>query len=120
MGRAEVGGPALRQTSFHERALTLKALGQALMAVKEEFYTLSTATGATRTDSWIDTLRAVSGTLLVLFFGAAAASCRTHAHASLTCAMSSCCSRDNTFVAAKARRTSLEGVAIYISTLRNT
>ena len=50
----DVGGPALRAMSIHERALMLKAVGQALMEAKEEFYALSTATGATRTDSWID------------------------------------------------------------------
>ncbi|KRE20632.1 enoyl-CoA hydratase [Bosea sp. Root483D1] len=59
----EAGGPALRKLSFHERALMLKALGQALMEAKEEFYALSTATGATRTDSWIDIEGGV-GTLL--------------------------------------------------------
>lgn len=48
------GGPALRAMSFHQRALMLKALGQALMADKDAFYECSTATGATRTDSWID------------------------------------------------------------------
>ncbi len=32
----------------------LKALGLALMDRKEEFYALSSATGATKTDSWID------------------------------------------------------------------
>jgi oxepin-CoA hydrolase / 3-oxo-5,6-dehydrosuberyl-CoA semialdehyde dehydrogenase len=58
----EVGGPALRERSFHERALMLKALGQALMDVKEEFYALSTATGATRSDSWID-IEGGTGTL---------------------------------------------------------
>ncbi|ASJ76827.1 phenylacetic acid degradation bifunctional protein PaaZ [Granulosicoccus antarcticus] len=52
-GRAH-GGPALRAMSFHQRALMLKALGQALMADKESLYEFSTATGATRTDSWID------------------------------------------------------------------
>ena len=49
-----VGGPALRKMTFHERAVLLKALGQLLMDRKEEFYELSRATGATRTDSWID------------------------------------------------------------------
>ena len=49
-----VGGPALRRMTFHERALMLKALAKYLMERKEEFYTLSAATGATRTDSWID------------------------------------------------------------------
>ena len=47
-------GSQLRDMSFHQRALLLKSLGQALMADKEMFYALSTATGATRTDSWID------------------------------------------------------------------
>lgn len=49
-----VGGPALRALTFHERALRLKALGQYLMDRKESYYDLSRATGATRTDSWID------------------------------------------------------------------
>ena len=50
----DVGGPALRSTTFHERAALLKALGQHLLAEKEGLYALSTATGATRNDSWID------------------------------------------------------------------
>lgn len=50
----ESGAAALRSMTFHQRALMLKGLGQALMADKEVFYALSTATGATRTDSWID------------------------------------------------------------------
>lgn len=49
-----VGGPALRKLTFHERALKLKALAQYLLARKEGYYELSTATGATRSDSWID------------------------------------------------------------------
>ena len=57
------GGPALRRMSFHERAAMLKALGQALLERKEEFYALSTATGATRADSWID-IEGGIGTLL--------------------------------------------------------
>ncbi|GAA4174223.1 phenylacetic acid degradation bifunctional protein PaaZ [Shinella granuli] len=59
----EKGGPALRRMSFHERAAMLKALGQALMEGKEEFYALSTATGATRADSWVD-IEGGIGTLL--------------------------------------------------------
>ena len=57
------GGSALRKMSFHERAAMLKALGQYLMERKETFYALSTATGATRADSWIDIEGGV-GTLL--------------------------------------------------------
>ncbi|MFK8083838.1 MAG: MaoC/PaaZ C-terminal domain-containing protein [Granulosicoccus sp.] len=48
------GGSSLRAMSFHQRALLLKRLGQALTADKELFYAYSAATGATRTDSWID------------------------------------------------------------------
>ncbi|NIX75872.1 phenylacetic acid degradation bifunctional protein PaaZ [Microvirga terricola] len=57
------GGPALRAMTFHERAGMLRALGQALMELKEEFYALSYATGATRSDSWID-IEGGIGTLL--------------------------------------------------------
>ncbi|MEM7279491.1 MAG: phenylacetic acid degradation bifunctional protein PaaZ [Pseudomonadota bacterium] len=49
-----VGGPALRAMSFHQRSLMLKALATYLNDHKEEFYQLSTATGATRRDSWVD------------------------------------------------------------------
>lgn len=57
-----VGGPALRRLTFHERAHMLKALGQAIMARKEELYELSYATGATRGDGWID-IEGGAGTL---------------------------------------------------------
>ncbi len=57
-----VGGPALRRLTFHERAAKLSALAKYLMERKEEFYTLSYATGATRIDSWID-IEGGAGTL---------------------------------------------------------
>ncbi len=49
-----VGRPALAKYTFHERALMLKKLGAYLLERKELFYECSTATGATRSDSWID------------------------------------------------------------------
>src|SRR5262245_1072682 len=49
-----VGGHALRRMTFPERALMLKRMAPQPMDRKDEFYTLSAATGATRTDSWID------------------------------------------------------------------
>ncbi len=49
-----VGGPKLRGMTFHERARKLKEMAKYLMERKEEFYSLSEATGATKTDSWID------------------------------------------------------------------
>jgi oxepin-CoA hydrolase/3-oxo-5,6-dehydrosuberyl-CoA semialdehyde dehydrogenase len=50
----EQGGPALRALTFHQRALMLKALAEALTAKKDELYELSYNTGATKADSWID------------------------------------------------------------------
>ena len=50
----DIGGPTLRSMTFHERANLLKAVGLQLIAEKEPLYELSTATGATRADSWID------------------------------------------------------------------
>ena len=49
-----VGGPNLRKLTFHERGDMLKALAQHLNEIKAEFYALSSATGATRRDSWPD------------------------------------------------------------------
>jgi oxepin-CoA hydrolase/3-oxo-5,6-dehydrosuberyl-CoA semialdehyde dehydrogenase len=58
----QVGGPALRRLTFHERAHMLKALAGAIMARKEELYELNYQTGATRTDGWID-IEGGAGTL---------------------------------------------------------
>ena len=58
----EVGGPALRKMTFHERARMIKGLGQAIMARKEELYELNYQTGATRKDGWID-IEGGAGTL---------------------------------------------------------
>ncbi|MBC7896940.1 MAG: phenylacetic acid degradation bifunctional protein PaaZ [Cytophagaceae bacterium] len=49
-----VGGPALRTMTFHERALMLKAMAKYLMERKDSLYALSSATGATKGDSWVD------------------------------------------------------------------
>ena len=58
-----VGGPALRKLTFHERAALLKTLAKMLTQHKEDFYGLSYATGATRSDSWID----IDGGISTLF-----------------------------------------------------
>ncbi len=59
----EVGGPALRGLTFHQRAGILKALAKFLGEHKEEFYQLSYATGATKGDSWVD----IDGGMSTLF-----------------------------------------------------
>ncbi len=58
-----VGGANLRQYTFHDRAFMLKDLAKFLMEQKKDFYTLSTETGATKSDSWID----IDGGISTLF-----------------------------------------------------
>ncbi len=58
-----VGGPNLRKLTFHERGEMLKALAKYLMECKAEFYELSTKTGATKKDGWID----IDGGISTLF-----------------------------------------------------
>ncbi|HUG44926.1 MAG TPA: phenylacetic acid degradation bifunctional protein PaaZ [Sphingomicrobium sp.] len=58
----DVGGPALRKMTFHERAWMIKGLALAIMERKEELYQLSFQTGATRKDGWID-IEGGAGTL---------------------------------------------------------
>jgi oxepin-CoA hydrolase / 3-oxo-5,6-dehydrosuberyl-CoA semialdehyde dehydrogenase len=49
-----VGGPALRELTFHQRAALLKALGQHLREHRERLYAVSARTGATLGDSRFD------------------------------------------------------------------
>jgi len=58
-----VGGPALRELTFHQRAALVKRLAKFLTDRKEEIYALSYTTGATKTDSWID----IDGGISTLF-----------------------------------------------------
>ena len=50
----DTAGPELRSMTFHERAAILRSLGKYLMEHTDELYTISTATGATRSDTWLD------------------------------------------------------------------
>ncbi len=58
-----VGQESLGRLTFHQRALILKELGQALTARKGELYELSARTGATKNDSMVD----IDGGIGVLF-----------------------------------------------------
>ena len=58
-----VGGANLRKFTIHERALMLKEMAKYLMANKKDFYKLSSHTGATKTDTWVD----VDGGISTLF-----------------------------------------------------
>ncbi|GAB3684984.1 phenylacetic acid degradation bifunctional protein PaaZ [Saccharopolyspora tripterygii] len=59
----QVGGPALRGLTFHQRAALLKALASHLREHREELYELSAKTGATAGDSQFD----IDGGIGVLF-----------------------------------------------------
>ncbi|OWJ68061.1 phenylacetic acid degradation bifunctional protein PaaZ [Inquilinus limosus] len=59
----EVGGPALRRLTFHQRADLLKALALYLSERKEPLYALAADTGATKRDNLID----IDGGLGTLF-----------------------------------------------------
>lgn len=58
-----VGGPALRELTFHQRAALLRALASFLREHRDELYALSARTGATLGDSKFD----VDGGIGVLF-----------------------------------------------------
>lgn len=58
-----VGGPVLRELTFHQRAALLKAVASHLREHREELYALSAMTGATLNDSKFD----VDGGIGVLF-----------------------------------------------------
>jgi oxepin-CoA hydrolase/3-oxo-5,6-dehydrosuberyl-CoA semialdehyde dehydrogenase len=47
-------GEALRKMTFQQRGRMLKSLALHLLSKKEIFYEISWATGATRSDSWVD------------------------------------------------------------------
>ena len=59
----QVGGPALRALTFHQRAALLKALASYLREHREDLHALSARTGATEGDSMFD----VDGGFGVLF-----------------------------------------------------
>jgi oxepin-CoA hydrolase/3-oxo-5,6-dehydrosuberyl-CoA semialdehyde dehydrogenase len=56
------GLPGLLAMDFQQRAARLRALAKYLVERKEELYAISTHSGATRTDSWID-IEGGTGTL---------------------------------------------------------
>ncbi|WP_299908245.1 phenylacetic acid degradation bifunctional protein PaaZ [uncultured Paracoccus sp.] len=106
----EVAGPKLRAMTFHERAAMLKALGLALMAMKEEFYTESLHTGATRSDAWVD-IEGGIGTMLT--FASKGRRELPNARVMVDGDVE-LLSRDNTF-SAQHILTPLQGVAVHIN-----
>lgn len=60
-----VGGPALREKTFHDRARMIKALAVYIGERKEELYAINHLTGATRRDGAVD-IEGGIGTLMVI------------------------------------------------------
>ncbi|MFF1573247.1 phenylacetic acid degradation bifunctional protein PaaZ [Leifsonia sp. NPDC058292] len=58
-----VGQASLGELTFHQRAMLLKRMAQTLTERKAELYELSSRTGATKADSWVD----IDGGIGVLF-----------------------------------------------------
>ena len=52
----DIGGPALREMTFHQRATILRDLGKLILddTSRDALYPLSSRAGATRSDSWLD------------------------------------------------------------------
>ena len=50
----ETGGAALRRMTFQERGLMLKKLALHMYGLRKKYYPISSMTGATKVDSWID------------------------------------------------------------------
>lgn len=106
----EVAGPKLRAMSFHDRAGMLKTLGLKLMELKEEFYTESLHTGATRPDAWID-IEGGIGTMLTFSSKARRELPNTRV---LTDGEVEVLSKDGSFVAQHILQP-LQGVAVHIN-----
>lgn len=51
---AKTRGSSIANWTFHQRANALKQIAQYLLERKEDYYALTTATGCTRKDAWID------------------------------------------------------------------
>ncbi len=58
-----VGQASLGELTFHQRAMLLKRFAQILTERKQELYEISSRTGATKNDSWVD----IDGGIGVLF-----------------------------------------------------
>ncbi|NOT39864.1 MAG: phenylacetic acid degradation bifunctional protein PaaZ [Alphaproteobacteria bacterium] len=105
-----VGGPALRKLTFHDRAKILKALGDAIMARKDELYALSYDTGATKSDGWID----IEGGAGTLFAYASKGRRELPADTILTDGAVEGLSKKGTFIGQHVM-TSLKGAAVHIN-----
>jgi oxepin-CoA hydrolase / 3-oxo-5,6-dehydrosuberyl-CoA semialdehyde dehydrogenase len=105
-----IGGPALRDLTFHQRALLVKQLAKFLTDRKDEFYALSYATGATKADSWID----IDGGIGTLFVFASKGTRELPDSRVFVDGAAEALSRTGTFIGQHIC-TSLEGAAVHIN-----
>ena len=110
-----VGSPALANMTFHERALMLKELALYLMERKKTFYALSTATGATKLDSWID----IDGGIGTLFVYSGKGRREMPDHHILLDGPPEHISKNGSFLGQHIC-TSLQGVAVHINAFKET
>ncbi|MHA6324762.1 phenylacetic acid degradation bifunctional protein PaaZ [Roseivivax sp. CAU 1753] len=106
----QIGGPALRAMTFHDRARMLKALATDLGKHKQALYDLSFATGATQSDHLIDIDGGI-GTMFV--FASKGRREMPDAHVYLDGEVEQL-SRSGTFLGQHIA-TSLQGVAVHIN-----
>ncbi len=106
----QVGSSALRSMRIRQRALMMKAIGLKLLELKEEFYELSAATGATCSDSWVD-IEGGIGTLLS--YASLGRRELPNGHVIPDCKLE-ILSKDGSFIGQRVL-TPLEGVAIHIN-----
>ncbi len=105
-----VGGPALRAMTFHQRAAMLKALAQYLNDRRDPLYELSYDTGATKADSMID----IDGGIGTLFVYASKGRRELPDDVIYVDGALETLSRDGAFVGQHVA-TSLQGVAVHIN-----
>jgi oxepin-CoA hydrolase/3-oxo-5,6-dehydrosuberyl-CoA semialdehyde dehydrogenase len=106
----DVGGPALRALTFHDRARLLKSLGAHLNTHKQALYELSFATGATQSDHLID----IDGGIATMFVYAAKGRREMPDSSIYLDGEVEQLSRDGTFLGQHIA-TSLQGVAVHIN-----
>jgi oxepin-CoA hydrolase/3-oxo-5,6-dehydrosuberyl-CoA semialdehyde dehydrogenase len=106
----QVGGPALRSLTFHERATMLKSLAQYLNERREPLYELSYETGATKTDSMVD----IDGGIATLFVYASKGKRELPDDSIFIDGTMEQLSRSGNFVGQHVA-TSLQGVAVHIN-----
>ena len=106
----EVGGPALRAMTFHQRAAMLKGLATYLSERKDALYELSYDTGTTKTDAMID----IDGGIATLFVYASKGKRELPDDVMLVDGAIEQLSRGGNFLGAHVC-TSLQGVAVHIN-----